>query len=146
MRDGIAFTRDRLGEAAFELVARRKADRMHEDVELIPVLAQVLEHGIDFFVARNVALEQQVGVLPQAFGQFLDAPLELVVLVGEGEFGTLTRERFCDSRCDRAIARDANDQRPFAGHEAHRCSPECLFVSARLAGDVDVHRQRRARP
>ena len=40
MRDREAFARDGFDEAAFQLLTRRKADGMDEDVEAVPVFAQ----------------------------------------------------------------------------------------------------------
>ena len=83
------------------------------------MLAEVIEDGGDFIIARYVARKQQVGILPETFCEFFDAAFELVVLVRERDLRALSCECFRDPCGNRTIACDADDQRLLAGHEAH---------------------------
>ncbi len=123
MRDGKALARYGLDEAACELFARCEADRVHEDVELVPMPGKPVEHGIDFLIRTDIARKQQLRALAEALGQFFDAALQLVILVCERQFGTFTGKCLGDTCGNGTIACDADDQRPFTGHEAHMFFP-----------------------
>jgi hypothetical protein len=58
VRDRITLARDRLDKTAGELVARREADRVNQDIQTVPVLAKFGKHRVDFLVARHVTGKQ----------------------------------------------------------------------------------------
>jgi hypothetical protein len=65
----VSLASDRFNESAGKLVARRKTDRMHQHVEAVPFLAEPCHYGIDFFVAADIAGEQEIGILAQPGGE-----------------------------------------------------------------------------
>ena len=103
--------------AALDRLARREADRVHEDVEPVPVLAQLGEAGIDLRVFGDVQRDHDVRAVFR--GGVLDARLQLVALVGEGEFRTLAAHGLGDAVGDRALAGDAGDECTLALQESH---------------------------
>ena len=80
MRYRIAFAGNGLGKTAFQLFAGREPHGVHENVQPVPGLAEILEHGVDFLIRGHVAGKQQVGVLLEACRELLDPALELVIL------------------------------------------------------------------
>ncbi len=114
---------------ALDRFARGEADRMHQDVEAIPALAQLGEDVVDLRVLGDVQRQHDVGVA--LLGGILDARLELVVLVGEGEFGALTEHRFGDAAGDRTLAGDTDDQGALAGQKSHRVPPKAARTAAK---------------
>ena len=56
-------------------------------------------------------------------GERLDALLQLVVDVGEGELRPLAMHRLRDAPGDRAIGGDAHDERALAGEKSHSAVP-----------------------
>ena len=95
MRNAVALARDRLDETAGQLFTRREANRVNDDVEPIPVLAEFREHRVDLFITSNIAGKQEIGVLAEAFRELLDPAFELLVLVGKRDFSAFASERFC---------------------------------------------------
>jgi hypothetical protein len=47
-----------IAKTAGELVARREADRVNQDIQTVPVLAKFGKHRVDFLVARHVTGKQ----------------------------------------------------------------------------------------
>jgi hypothetical protein len=83
----------------------------------VPVPGDCCHHRVDLLVGADV---QGIGHFRAQFGSHaLDTGFQLVVLVGEREFGALARERLRNAPCNRAIACKTNDQRTFARHEPH---------------------------
>jgi hypothetical protein len=71
---------------------------MHNNVEAIPVLAKTGEHGVNLIIRGDVTREEQIGVLAEARGEFLDATLQLLVLVRECNLRTFACKGFGDAR------------------------------------------------
>ncbi len=67
--------------------ARGKRDRVHEAVELIPVLTKVGKQLFDLRVVRHVAFEHEARA--KLGGEFLDTFLEALPDVAERKLGTL---------------------------------------------------------
>src|SRR5207253_466558 len=81
-------------EVAGDGLARRKADAVHEAVELRPGGGQVLEQLVDLRVVADVAIEDQLRAeLSREFG---DALLEALANVAEREFRSLLAAAFRD--------------------------------------------------
>ncbi|MCY1267000.1 hypothetical protein D9M68_491300 [compost metagenome] len=119
MGDLEAFAGGDFGEVAVELVARSEAYRVDDDVQAIPLLAQLAEYRFDILVLGHVAGEAQVGAGAPAGGEFFHAAFQLVVLVGEGELCALAVHRRGDAGGDGQFAGDANDQYAFTGEKTH---------------------------
>ncbi len=120
VRDREILARQSVEEFARERLARREADRVHEDVETIPVLAEIGEQRFDLRVARDVAGQHDIRA--ESLGGFVDARLELVVDVGERELRAFAMHRVGDAPGDRAVADDARDQCALAVQKSHEAS------------------------
>ncbi|MNY46937.1 hypothetical protein D3C86_1821650 [compost metagenome] len=123
MSDLEAFTGGDFGKVAVQLVARSEADRVDDTVQTIPLLGQFLENAGDVVIVGHVAREAQVRAGAPACGELFDAALELVVLVGEGQFRTLAVHRGGDAGGDGQLAGDADDQHALTGEKTHCVLP-----------------------
>ncbi len=132
MGDLEAFAGGDFGEVAVQLVARGEADGVNDAVQAVPLLAQLLEHAGDVFVIGDVAGEAQLRARAPAGGEFLDAALELVVLVGESQFSTFAMHGGGDARGNRQFAGNADDQYALTGEKTHVLVP-LLVVRQRRA-------------
>ena len=92
--------------------ARRIADGMNQDIELIPVSAELLEQPVDLLVLGDVQRQHDIGA--ERGAHLLHACLELVALIGQREFRALAAHRLGDAVCDRALTGQAGDQRLLA--------------------------------
>src|SRR6185437_13846178 len=117
VRDAEGFTAGVRHKAAFERLTRREGDRVYDDVELAPFALKEVKRRIDLIICRDVELHRQLG--SQRLRQGFDTPFHPVVRVREGELRPLTMHRLCDAPRDRAIGRDANDERALAGEKSH---------------------------
>src|SRR5690606_27038297 len=112
-----AFAVDRVDVAALQLVARRERDRVDQDVEAVPVLAELCEESVDLRVVRNIERQHDLALL---LGRELAYALgQLVVLVAEGELRAFAPQRIGDAPCDRAMACEAHDDGALAGEKSH---------------------------
>ena len=127
-----------------ERLARREADRVHDDVEAVPVLAELGEQVLDLRVAGDVA--RQHDVRAERVRGFVDAILELVVDVRERKLGAFAMHRVGDAPGDRAVIEHAGDQRALAVQEAHESSGNDVDETASLtrAATQSAARRRRA--
>jgi len=123
-----AFAGGDFGEVAVQLVARRETYRVDDAVQAVPLLAQGFENLGDLFVVGYVTGEAQLGAGAPAGGEFFDAALELVVLVGEGQFGAFAVHGGSDARGNRQFAGDANDQYALTGEKTHIQHPHSVCV------------------
>ena len=109
------------GEAVEKFAGQRfaggEADRMDQNIEAVPVLAEIGEQLRDLRIAGHIA--RQDDIRAEVLRGFVDARPELVVDIGEGEFGALAVHRFRDAPGDRAVAQNAGDQRAFALQKSH---------------------------
>ena len=103
----------RVGEAALEILGCRERDRVHEHVELAAErVADLGEDTRDVLVRPHVTGGDERRV--DRVGKIADALLDAVALIGEREFRALVREPLRDRPRDRALVRDAEDERPLA--------------------------------
>src|SRR5690606_5812819 len=105
---------------ALDRLARRVGDRVDQDVEPVPALAELLEAGGDLVVAGHV--EGQHDIAAKRGGGLLDTRAQLVIEVGECHLGTLAVHGLGDAAGDRAVAGDAGDECALALQETHDCS------------------------
>ena len=75
---------------------------MHEAVETVPVLAELGEQRVDLLVAADVAGKHQAGA--EFRGEFGDAVLDALALVGEGQFGAFALACRSDAIGDGTVA------------------------------------------
>ena len=61
--------------------------------------------------------------LPFLLGQGTDMFLRLFIEICDGDIRALPADRFGTAIGDGLVIRDADNQRPFSGHEAHMDSP-----------------------
>ena len=108
MRDLEGFAGQTVEKVTDERFARRERDRVHEAVETIPVLAQLLEQSRDLLVATHVTAEDDLAA--ELGRQFADAFLDAFTLEREGELSTFAMAGACDAVCDRAAAEHARDE------------------------------------
>ena len=95
---------------------------MDEDVEALrPALAELLEARCDLRIVGDV--ERQDDIAAQFGGRFLYPRKQLLVLVGEGQFGAFAVHGFGDAAGDRTLAGDSGDQCALALQETHVLSP-----------------------
>jgi hypothetical protein len=107
-----AFAR-RVGEAPFEVLGRREGDRVHEQVELAaPGGGDLGEDAVEIGVGAHVARRHQLR--PHRGRQLAHVRLDPLALEGERELGPLVREPLRDRPGDRALVRDAQDERALA--------------------------------
>ncbi len=123
MGDLEAFTGGDFGEVAVELVARSEADRVHDAVQAVPLLAQFFEYARDLFIVGDVAGEAQLRARAPTGSEFLDATLELVALVGESQFCTFAMHGGGDAGGNRKFAGNADDQYALTGEKTHVLVP-----------------------
>src|SRR5690606_6184593 len=123
MGDLEAFAGGDFGEVAVELIAGGEAHRMDDAVQAIPLLRQCFKDTDDLRIVGDIAREAQLGVGAPALGEFLDATLELVVLVGEGEFGALAMHGSGNARSDGEFTGDAYDQYALSCEKSHVVLP-----------------------
>ena len=123
MREREALAREAVEELALQRLARREADRMHEDVEAVPAPPEFGEHRFDLRVAGHVQRQHDVGT--ELARRLVDAVLEPVVLVREGEAGAFAVHRLGDAPGDRAMAGDADDECALALEESHALPLPC---------------------
>lgn len=98
--DAEAFPRGDVHIVAIQLVGRGVTDRVDNNVDVVPVLAQFGEHSFYFVIAGNIARENQRTA--PAFGEFLYSGFELFILVSECQLGALFGKGFGDAISDRS--------------------------------------------
>jgi len=82
--------------------------------------------------ASHVAGEVERGA--ELRGKALDALLEALALVGEGQFGTLAVAGFRNPVRDRAVAQHPGHQNFLAGEETHLHTPLIVLTGADYIG------------
>ena len=109
MRDAKGLAAGVLDESAGDGLARCVGHGVDHDVEAAPLPLQQVEGRIDLAIDGHIEGHREPGA--DRLGERLDALLHLVVDVGEGELGAFTMHRLRDTPCDRAVGRDADDER-----------------------------------
>ncbi len=117
MRNGETFARDDIDITAFQLVAWRETDRMHDDIKAIPVLAETCRQCVELFVTGDIQRQHDIGT--EFLREFLDATFQLVSYIGEGKFCTFAFHCFGNAVGDGAIAGEACDEGAFTGKKTH---------------------------
>src|SRR6185295_9951710 len=118
VRDAKALARHGIEVAPVELVRRRERHGVHEDVEPVPALRKAGEERVDLAVVGNV--ERQREVAAELLGHVFDAALELVGLIAEREIGALAAHGLGDAPGERAVAREADDDRALPSQKPHQ--------------------------
>ena len=103
----------RVDEPALEILGSGKRDGVDEDVEpSAKRVANLREHAREVVVGTHVALGDERTV--DGRGEIADVLLDALALVGERHARPLVGEALCDRPCDRALIRDAEDERLLA--------------------------------
>src|SRR6185312_12853245 len=84
--------------AAFQLIWIGECDRMHDEIESLPILAEGRENAADALLVGYVAVHHDLAV--DAVGERTDALAQRVALEGEGELGALRMHRLGDAPSD----------------------------------------------
>ena len=123
MRDIEAVAGDGVEIQAFQFIARRKADRVYDDVQSIPLPAQFAEHVADLFITGDIAgqYDGRVGLR----GHFVHAAFQFFGLIGVSQFRALAMHGPGDAPGDGAFAGGANDERFFSVKKTHISSSCC---------------------
>ena len=101
----------------FQMIARREGDGMDDAVQAVPALAQFLEYALDLGVVTHVQGQHDVGT--HFSGGGLDALLQLVVLIGEGELRAFAVHGLGGAPGDGTVAGDADDEDLLVVQKAH---------------------------
>ncbi len=120
---------ERLAVHGIEVVALQRlagceGDGMHENVQSVPVFAELGECGVDLLVELHVAGHGDLGV--ELRGELLDTGFQTLVLVGERQRGPLAMHGLGDAPGNGAVPRHTDHERPFAFEKSHRRSPQML--------------------
>ena len=99
----------------------RESDRMNEDVEAAPCLADFAEQRLLVFVPRDVELHDDRRV--DAFRQRPHVRLGLLVEIGDGDVGARVAQRLRHAPRDGLVVGHAHDQRALALEIDHRLHP-----------------------
>jgi hypothetical protein len=118
---------------ALQRFARRETHRVHEDVETVPVPAQFGEQSVDLCVLGDVA--RQHDVRAEGVGRLVDAILQPLVLISEGELSAFAMHCVGNAPGDRALAGDADDQGTLAVQESHASSKRLMARLMAQPGD-----------
>lgn len=116
-RDVEGFARDAFKEVAGNRFARRKADRMHEAVEVAPLFFKRFHCGVNLLILRHIDLENDVAA--EFSGEVLETLTEAFVRIREGEFRAFAMAGLSDAVGDGTVGNHARDQNLLAGEEAH---------------------------
>lgn len=68
---------------------------MHEEIETAPLLLDFFENGIDGGDVLHVARQHEIRA--DLFGKRFHALAQRITLIGEGQFGALCGELFCNA-------------------------------------------------
>ncbi len=123
MRDAEVFARDVIQITADQSLLWHVGDGMHDAIQSIPVLAEALEQGGNFFVAADIAGEQQCGIAGEFVDQTQYAVLHLLALICEGQFSALAVAAFGDAVGNRTVAEQTGDENLLASEKAHESNP-----------------------
>ena len=104
---------------------------MDEEIHRPPLLLEDAEGLVHRGVVGDVALDERGDA--DLGGERLDALLERLALVGEGDLGALVGERLGDAPGDRVLVGDAHDEAALAGHQVPQPS---RFLPSRGCGRV----------
>src|SRR5260221_8907854 len=132
MRELEAFARS-LHELVLQVLARGEGDGVDERVKTAELLVDLLEDRVDLGVAGDVARQDERGVLERA-RQLLDALLQTVALVGEGEAHPLARESLRDRPRNRALVSHTENDSGLSFEHRHGADDSTVGGSRRAEG------------
>ena len=88
---------------------------MHDEVERAPGLLRGREHRVDGRRLGDVAMAEHLRA--DLLRQRLDALLQRIALIGEGDFGALGAAGLGDAPGERPVVGDPQDQAALAAHQ-----------------------------
>ena len=100
-----------------QVVMRRKSDRMNQDIECAPGLAQAIEQAFFQVRPRDIEFDQEAYI--ERFGAGPHERQRTFVEIGDGEIGPCPPERIGDTESDRMFVRNADDEGTLAGELEH---------------------------
>ena len=99
---------------------------MHDDIQAVPIVVQLLEDPDDLLVTADVAGKRNLGF---AFArQFFHPAAQLLVLVGKGEICAFALHGRGNTPGNRAVARQADDECALALQKSHDVSSSPFAV------------------
>ena len=99
-------------DAPLQRLLGREGDRMHDEIELAPILGDALEHRLH--LAGRAHVERHDDRRLELARERLDVFLRLVVEIGHRELGAERAERLGAAPGDRVFVGDADDQASLA--------------------------------
>ena len=124
----------RVGEAPGQVVGLRERDRVSHQVEPADALDQLGEGPVDALVAGDVALDADVGADGRC--ELAHGRLDALALIGERDLCALLGQPARDRPGQRALVRDARDERdlPLQQPHARRLSDRSPHATNRTYG------------
>ena len=122
MRDRKAFTRHRVKVTPLQLLARREADGMDDDIDPAPLLLDFLHDVGNLCVIGDIQRQHQLAVVA-AGGDVFHPAFQPITLIGERQLGTLPGKGFGNAHGDGSITGHTGDQGFFTVEETHTASP-----------------------
>ena len=107
--------------AAVELILVGEGDRMHDEIDLAPLLLQHVERRIDGGGVGDVAMTEQEAV--QLLCQRLDPLLQRVALPGQRDLGARRVACLGDTPGDRTVIGNAEHDPALAMHQTQNVAP-----------------------
>ena len=117
--DAETFTGGDFGKVAVQLVARGKADGVHDAIQAVPLFRQLDEYLFDLGVIGHIAGEAQLRTGAPAGSEFFNPAFQLFVLIGEGQFGALAVHGRGNAGGNGQFAGDANDEYALSAEKSH---------------------------
>src|SRR5690606_3159597 len=120
MGDLEAFAGGHFGEVAIQLVTGGETDRVNDAVDALgPLLLQLGEYLLDLGIVGHVTGKAHVCAGTPAGGEFFHTALELVILVGEGQFGTFAVHGRGNARGNGQLAGYTNNEYALSAKKSH---------------------------
>ena len=106
----------RIDELAPKLILVGIADRVDDEVEPVPALAELGEGSVERLHAADVAVDEQVR--SELRGEGPNALLQCLALVGKSELGTLVTDCPRNTPRQRTVVGEAHDQPALTLHQS----------------------------
>ena len=101
MGDFKAFTGGDINVVTIKLMPRCKTNSMNDNIDVVPVFSQFFENIVNFFIAGNVARENQVTT--PALSELLYPRFEFFILVSKSQLGAFASKGFWDESSGRYL-------------------------------------------
>src|SRR5690606_38985896 len=113
--------------ATVKLFLVREGNGVDQEVDLAPLLLEIVEDSVDAFLDRDIAIAGNEGA--EFRGERFNPLAERLALIGKSEFRTLLGQRLGDTPRDRPVVRDPHDEAALSCHQAVTCRHETYSAS-----------------